>query len=410
MKKFISLLFIVLLGGFIGAAAQINPIYPIAGLVAANLLVKPSQLPSGSLFMATTPDISALAAYAGKYQPALFRTLYNALDAVKEIMVYPNIKNTLKLTKLKVNNGPKPYTGVFNSRSNDLEYSGQDLTVELAQRDIEIEPKKYQQTFMAEYMGAGSDAKNQNIPFAQFVWETVLGQLAADVNDKIIYEGLDKADFTAWAGNPTTYSVGDLVTFTQDGELRYFKCVTNTAADESPDTHPAKWLDVSTDAITKGFKKIIADAITATSLAPVTTGVIDNSTNFALASFRDVFRDLPVAYKRAGANMYCSFTDFELLLDDIEDKVAKYNREDVSGVMYLPGTDRKCKVVPCSWMSNTRRLIATPRENMLMGVDRLSDLNTINTVPGVYTLQSGITFTLGMAVRDFAAMRVSDQV
>ncbi len=408
MKKILSLVFVAIFSGFIAAATNINPVVPFAGIILLSQLVDRSQLPTGSFLMAFNPDISALAAYAGKYEQALFRTLYNALDAAREILVYPNVKNSINLTKLKVNNGPKPYTGVFNSRSNDLVYTGTKLTAELAQRDIEIEPKKFQQTFMAERMGAGSGASNQNIPFAQYVWESVLGQMAADINDKVIYEGLDKADFVAW-DNGTIYNAGDLVTYTQSSELRYFKCLSTTVAAESPDTTPAKWQDVSTEAITKGFKDIIADAITASSLSPVTTGAIDNSTNYALASYRKVFRNLPVAYKRAGVNMYCSFTDFEFLLDDIEDKVAKYNREDVSGIMFLPGTDRKCRVVPASWMSNTRRLVSTPRENMLMGVDRMSDLNDINTVPGVYTLQSGITFTLGLAVRDFDAMRVSDQ-
>lgn len=356
-------------------------------------------------------DVTAIADYAGRYERKLFHTLYNALDALQDLTTIPNVKNKLQMTKLKVNNGPKPYTGVHKAAAGDLEYTGRTLEVDRSQRDITIDFDVYRQTWMQNEMGPGSNPNNKRIPFAEYVWQQVFGQLAADINDRVIYHGLDKGDFAAFAGG-STYTAGDLVTFVVDSETKYWKCVTNTSAGESPATHPAKWQDVTVEATAEGLGSLVAKAIVA-GKSPVTIGVIDNSNVYAYAAFKELFRSQSDAYKKYGVNMYCSFTDAELLIDDLEDKVTKFTRADVTqgGSMNfpLPGTFGKANVVPCSWMAGSRRILVTPKENLLLGTDRTSDMNTVGTVPTVYGMDAGISYLLGLQIRDLDALVINDQ-
>ncbi|MNF00557.1 hypothetical protein D3C80_1994010 [compost metagenome] len=61
-------------------------------------------------------------------------------------------------------------------------------------------------------------------------------------------------------------------------------------------------------------------------------------------------------------------------------------------------------------MNTSSRLITTPKENLLLGCDLLSDLNKINTVPALWTMQVGIAFGIGFQIRDLEAIKVNDQV
>lgn len=355
------------------------------------------------------PDLSLLATYPGEYQQSLMTQLYNSLRLEQEgITVIPNVKYKLNMHKLLTKNGLKPYTGKFVSKDGDISYEPRVLEVEKAQRDIEIEPSKYLPTFMAFMRGRGENSSNMSIPFEQFTWEKVLEQLGTELNLTTVYNGVGKAGFTAYNAG-STYSVGALITYTQGGEVRYFRAVASTTAGQNPDTNPEKWEWAGGRAIAKGFGKIIADEITATKLTPVATGAV-NGTN-AYSKFIQMYRALPEPVKMGlvgQAVIYCSMTDYEFLLDDYENQISK-NFEVVDGITYLAKTDRKCQVKPVSWLSGSRRLIATVTGNLVAGTDELGDMNSIKTIEEMYTVQAGITFVLGFQIQDLEVLKVSDQ-
>lgn len=355
--------------------------------------------------MATDPNITAIENYGGDYQQALFRKFYNEFNLEGQgITIYPDIKNKLTLTKIAIGDGAKPYTGVFKSKS-DVNYLPREIVVEDCQRDLTIEPKKYRPTWQAKRRGKGENAKNKNIPFAQFVWESVVISLQEEILLNTIYHGVGKAGFVAFdAGD--TYAVGDLVTYTQDGEVRYFRCISATLAGQTPDSHPAKWVWAGARALTIGFGKIIADAIIDGDLETTVTGAVTASN--AYEKFTLMWRALPDPIRLKGGMILCSMTDYDALTDDYENKVSK-NFERIDGITYLAKTDQKCMIVPCSWMAGTRRLIATAPENMIMGTDEANDMNVIETDAHIYTIDAGITWVMGFQIRDFEAIAVSDQ-
>ena len=355
------------------------------------------------------PDLSALDAYSGDYSTDLIGEMYDALKLLAEgITVVPNVKSKKTMHKLLVAKGAKPFTGKFVSKDGDIKFKPRKLEVEKVQRDLEIMPDKYRDTWMEQMRGPGEDSKNYNIPFAEFMWNAVLQELAQEINLETLYHGQGVDEFDAWDGG-TAYAVGDLVTFTQDSELRYWICVTATAAGQSPTTHAAKWEWAGGRAIAPGFGKIIADEVLAGNLTEVATGPID-ATN-AYDQFTAMFRKhTPVVRKGVYGKVftYCAMDGYESLMDNYEDKVKK-NFEEVDGITYLPKTDRVNIIKPVSWLNGSGRLITTLNGNLQAGTDLLSDMNVINNILTHYTIQSSISFMFGTQIKDLAAIRVNDQ-
>src|SRR5690606_7183400 len=94
----------------------------------------PRSQTKGLAFADASPDLTALAGYAGKYRSQLHRRLMTGLAIAKDITPVYNVKHALTLTRLAINNGPKPYTGVFKSKNNDISYVPRKLEVEKFQR------------------------------------------------------------------------------------------------------------------------------------------------------------------------------------------------------------------------------------------------------------------------------------
>ncbi len=335
---------------------------PAIGLATGLGLTAIGMVPrvAGAAFMAT-PDTTALSAYAGKYEKALFATLRNSLDIFNDITVIPGIKNTLKLTKLTVKDGVRGYREQFDAADDDLKYSGRDLSVELLKRDILINPLKYRNTFMSEMMKPGVNP--DDIPFAKYVTEQTMIKIAQEVNDSAYLAA--KGDFSS----------------------------------------VAKSFD--------GLGTIIAAAIAAetatagTGLVPVATGAITNVN--AVSKVEQMIKSMPVAYRRAGFEVFMSYDVFDKYNEDYRERYKKYLEANDNGVYTVDNTARKVKIVPATWMGSSQRLISTPKANLLAGVDALGDMDKIHTDVELEILKWRVLFAMGFQIRDLNAIKVNDQ-
>jgi len=419
MKKFFAIanLFLFALALTIATGVQLWITGTAVGI--STLLINYAQIPAFTLN--DNVDITAISRYATNFRRQLISTMINGLDIVNSIMVYPGVKNYVKLPKLLVNEGFRPYSGTteFGTKK-DLVFSDRELKTETGKRELLIDPEDFRPTYFSEMMQPGSNANKKEIPFAQFVWQKVIERVQNEVNNRTAYFGFDKADAVAFVGGDT-YSPGDYITFTQSGRLEYFKKIGagDTTAGQSPDTHPALWQNVTAEAVVKGIGTIIAEEITGANVAPVSTGVIDNTSGKeAVNAMLELYRAMPTPIKNAGVIIHASYTDYEYLLDDMETNY-KYVMHDVSsqlsnGMIPLPKTNRKAMVKPATWLGDSRRLIANPMvggkdNNIYLGSDLLSDLNQIATKENLWTLEAGIKAVLGFQIADLDAMRVGDQ-
>lgn len=335
---------------------------PAIGLATFTGLTAIGMIPrvAGAAFMAT-PDTSAIAAYAGKHQLALFATLRNSLDIFKDITVIPGIKNTLKLTKLTVKDGVRGYREQFDAADDDLSYSQRDLSVELLKRDMLINPLKYRSTFMSEAMKPGVNP--DDIPFAKYTTEEVMKKIAQEVNDAAYLAVKGDASSVAKTFN----GLGTLIAAAIDAET----------------------------------------ATPGSGLVPIATGAITNVN--AVSKVEQMMKAMPVAFRRVGFEIFMSYDVFDKYNEDYREKFKKYLAPNDDGVYTVDNTSRKVKIVPATWMGSSQRLISTPKANLLGGCDGLGDMDKLHTDVELEILKWRALFAMGFQIRDIAAIKVNDQ-
>jgi hypothetical protein len=421
VKKVLSYTLSAFVGSFIAALWGLNPLFGIALMLVGRICLQTlSTIPHGVL--ANAIDISALSDYAEENQRDLISTLVNGLDIANDIMVQPNVKNSIKLPKLTVGDGFRPFSSTPEFKANQLVFTERELITRTGKRELLIDFRKFKNTYLAwrTKAGNGANKKFDDYTFARFVWEKVIAGLQREINDETAYFGFDSSATPTYS-EAATYPANSYIKFAVDGVTEYFKNISGgtTTAGQDPLDTPAKWRNVTARAVAPGIESIIVSAISGG--FPVTaTGAIGDGPSAHLA-FKKMFRDMPAPYQNQGVIVHASFTDGNFLLDGIETNLSKYTTPEVSdliksGLIPIPGTDYKGWVKRATWMSGSRRLIAEPLapggthgENLYMGTDLLSDANEIKTKENLWTLESGICVDLGFQIADLNALRVGDQ-
>ncbi|MFE2861612.1 hypothetical protein [Sphingobacterium multivorum] len=354
-KGFVAVLGMVLFfafGAFVANAAGFGEYAVHTGAVFTAMSLVPMDL-SGTL--ATTPNVAALAGYAGKYEKKIFSALRNSLDLLKDTTVIPGIKNKLNLSKLVVAEGVRAYREAFDAGEDDLEYTPRVINTELLKRDIRINHLKYRETWMSEVMKPGVNP--QDLPFAQYVFETIAKQVASEVNNNA---------YLAVKGDGSTV---------------------------------AKTFD--------GFGTIIAKEITDGNLVPVATGV--PTANNAVSIAETMMKSMPVVYRNNGFDITCSYAFWDLYQDNYRERFGKELMTNSDGFYFIDSTKKKVKLKPVTWMNDSMRLISTPVENIITGVDAVADFDKILTETRFELLDIRMLFQLGSQFRDLEALRVNDQ-
>lgn len=377
-----------------------------------------------ALGLTTAENLAAITTYAERNSMTLISSLVNGLDIANDVMVHPNVKNKIPMPKLAIGNGFRPYAVGMQYKGGDATYTDRFLEVKVGKREFLVDPEAYRDTYLIWQTSPGADATRRQIPYEAFFWNEVLKGVKREINDEVAYFGFDKADAVAYDAGDTYTANTDIVTFASatnnpNSVADYWLCISSTSAGQSPDTHPAKWQNVSARAVAVGFKERIADGITATEISPVTTGAINSTAGVAITAFKKLFRSFSAPYKNNGIIISASYTDFEFLLDDLSDKYkAVKDNVDAKGFLVLPDTGNKCVVKPASWLGTSRRLIAGPvmmdgqnpkHMNLFMGTDLLSDLNGIDTNKVGFGLWAGIKAAIGFNYQDASAIKVGDQ-
>lgn len=423
MRTLISIVFTFLVGAFIATIFGLNPIAGGCIICALALLKVVTSQPLNGV-LNTSIDVSGITGFSDQNQKELIATLVNGLDIANDVMVQPNVKNKIKLPKLAVGNGFRPYSPIVNFGKGDIQFTERELETRTGKRELLLEIKAFKDKYLAWQTNAGNGAnkKFDDYAFAKFVWQQVIKSVQREINDETAYFGFDKALATLFDGG-TAYPAKAYVTFIdpKDGINKFYQNVSGaaTTAGQTPATHPAKWRDVSARAVAPGLG-VILDKIIADGFPVVTTGAISDITT-AVNAFKRFFRAAPVPYQREGVIVNCSYTDAQFLIDGLESNISKYTTPEVSNLMQkglipIPGTQNKGWVKPATWMGSSRRLIGTPMfdmsgksENLYMGTDLLSDGNEIKTVEALWTIEAGISMDIGWQIADLGALIINDQ-
>ncbi len=143
----------------------------------------------------------------------------------------------------------------------------------------------------------------------------VIKGLQREINDETAYFGFDSSATPTYS-EVSTYANLAYVKYTVSGVVEYFQNISGstTTAGQDPIDTPAKWLNVTARAVSPGLKTHIDAAITG-GFAVTTTGAITDGTT-AKAAFKELYRDMPVAYKQWGVIIHCSYTDADSFLTE----------------------------------------------------------------------------------------------
>lgn len=337
---------------FFGAGSTASWAVAFGGISIAMSYITPEGV------LKSSADLSAITSYIGKVKKELIVTLVNGLDVAKDVTVWPGMKDKVLLPKLTVDGIAKPFSSTFTGTADKLVYTDREFQVQKGKGELLLDPNEYKQSYFSEMLEAGTGDKKK-IPFAKFTMQKVIESFGNELNTSTVYLGEHDASGSG-------------------------------AAD-----------------IADGFGTQLAALITASKVTPTATGAISNSN--AVAAFETLYKALPLPYKNVNTLAYCSFDVFYKYLEDYRSKYGTHTAGDDFMQMYIKLSGKRCKLHPVSWMGNSQRIIITPKANMIMGTDLLSDFNDIRTLERMYTLEMSIAMTIGFTFQDLNAMVVNDQ-
>jgi hypothetical protein len=158
--------------------------------------------------------------------------------------------------------------------------------------------------------------------------------------------------------------------------------------------------------ITDGFGTILAREIANQKLTANVTGAI--TSDDAVAQVEYMYRRHNAKYRQMTMNAYMSYATYDKYCDNYRERFKVRSLPDNFLQTSIDSSGGKCFLKPVLWMNDSQRIIVTPKENMLIGTDRLSDLNTIRTQPDMWVLKAGVAVNIGCQFRDLEVLQVND--
>ncbi|OIN59799.1 hypothetical protein [Arsenicibacter rosenii] len=356
----------------------------------------------------TTNDISAINSYAGSYQSQIIASVVNGLDIVNDVTLIRNLREPRILPKYSGNGGMRPLnTDVRTPKGKAGSFSTRTITPRTSMKILDVIPEELRKTFLGRDLAANQKEYPQG--FAQYFWAEQGRVIQAEINDNAYY-GVDSESIAAYNAG-STYAVGDRMMFTDNV---FYRCVSATTAGQSPVTNPAKWVDCDSEVLAKGFGTIIAE-LYASGLATankIATGAITSSNCFDKVT--DFYNAMTTAKKAKGGFFYVSYDIYQKyalsLLNKFTNGTSAFQ---VPGTpnYFVFGSGNKWQLKPCTWMGSSQRIIATQMENLYMGTDLTSDLNSIgNMVPHIHGMTYKYQMILAYQIADPDMLFVNDQV
>lgn len=352
-------------GALIGQAAGFDPIVSggvLAGASALKFVMLPNQQLVGGL-MFTAIDLTALAAALGAYHQEHRDELVSELlldeDFTADLNVMDDVTDELPLPSLALDDLTKPADPTtFSPTASSLNFSARILKVRGIKVDLLLIPQVLEKSWLGK-MKKSNDP--MDMPFEKFIMNYINSKITSELRLKSVYKGI-------YNGAGTT---------------------------------PA-------DTMT-GFLKLIADEITATNITPVVTGAI-TSTN-VVDKLEATYDALGEAYKGKPTIMKVNPQIFDWY--NRKYRVDFGTNQDYKGMAKLrrPLDGTMCEIVREPGLGTSQRVIASPVENFVYGVDSASgytlDVQKFDrSLKILIDLKAGVQFAQIHA----RALAVNDQV
>jgi hypothetical protein len=320
--KFLGVALAFLTGAFLGQIATGDQMvsYAVGTVLAvAHIASWFVQLPFGALF--SSIDISALAtalgAYHREHRDELVTEMLLDEAFTDDLEVLDDVTDELPLPNLSLTDLTKPANPTtFSPTANALKFGARVLKVRGIKVDLQLIPQVLEKTWLGKMKKANDP---WDMPFEAFIMKYINSKITEELRLKSIYAGVYNA-----AG-----------------------------------TTPAANMD--------GYLKLISDAITATTIAPIVTGAI-TATN-VVDKLELVYDGLGEAYKGKPTIMKITPQIFDWY--NRKYRVDFGGNTDYKGMQSLkrPLDGTMCTLVREPGLGASQRVICSPKENFIYGVD-----------------------------------------
>lgn len=361
--RILSVLFVSVFSLLITSMAGATPAVALGVAATLNTLQYVSSFyprPFGALFSAI--DITELATNLGDYhrehRDRLSAELLLDESFADKFEIMDDVTDEVPLPNLSISDLIKPANpNTFAPTANALGFGSRTLKVRGIKVDLQLVPQVLEKTWLGK-MKNPSDPFD--MPFEDFIMQYINSKIKENLLLQAVYGG--------------TYNASG--------------------------TTPAATMD--------GFLTKIAAEITATNITPVATGAI-TATN-VIDSLETVYDGLGEAYKNVPTEMKVNTQIFDWYNRRYRTSYgANNNYEGMKmGRILLDGTN--CEVVREPGLGASQRVICTPKENLVMGVDSMGGYN-MDIQKFDRTIKILVDFKAGVELKEIHArgLQVNDQ-
>lgn len=283
----------------------------------------------------------------------IFTKLFLAFTSAALFTKHEGVKGVKVWTEMQLNSLARRYNSAFQVTDNiDLK------PVELRVHANKIEHKEIPQDLEGTYLGflRSMNFNKQDWPFERFSIMKLLEKFAGEL------------EVAVWQGEAAAVpAIGDLMRNTFDG-----------------------------------FLKLFADAITATTLTPVATGITTEANIYD--SLMTMWNQVSPELKKGGTDIFMSVPQFDNYLTNLENKFAgsDVNYVEVGNQGYTAAKFRRgggnTLIHAIPGMGDSNRIIMIPRAQLHYGYDGESDFSNFNFQQLIRELFYWMDFKLGVQV------------
>lgn len=317
--------------------------------------------------MALSQDITAVASYQAYVQDFgedLITRAFYMPKTLNYATTHEGVKGKKTLTRLKAATGKAvAWSSGFSAASNAVEFSPRTLEVAQIKRDLSFIPQEFESSYLGKMRPKGQNP-GQFLPFE------------ADVLNTILKGHTEEYAASLWSA---------------------VKAVTVT-----PGTTPM-------NQCFHGFLKLIADAITATTITPVATpgGAVTNTN--AVALLETMWNGLGAAYKEMEVQIFMSWSSFQKYNQDYRERYGKYTRLNENGEVKMDFS-QNATLVPLAEMGSSNRIVMTPGTNLNVGFDDFADDKLFSMEQNKRVIDWWMDWDMGVQIAQFdeGAMVVND--
>ncbi len=291
--------------------------------------------------------------YVRTYADDLFCEMFYGFKTADLAQIHEGIKGEKVITQLEVgDNLTRRWGKAFAPVANAAAFKPRILKTVLNKVDFEIVPQQYESSYLGALRKKGQNPGDW--PYAAYVMEKMMGKLMQEF-ETAVWQGVEEA-------SPAD---GDFLRQTFDGYLQIIVEALAAGDINAVVTGPSTSVDIIAD-----LRLMWAQVLT-----PYKEGGVDILMSYQLY---DVYR---IAYKDAYKvdPAYIQITD------------AGYR-----GVEYELGNGNT-RIIPINGLAGSNRIIMTPRENLVIGIDSPTDTQ-FNVKDDIRVLQFWMDFRMGVQI------------